>query len=222
MSPETARIVILGVAAIGWAAWLVSVILALGLVKGPEKDYRRDAAADVAGTVRVPGRAVTLSKLLTDRIASMAIGPMGAQCRIAESTSERVRVEMPATVYSFRGTPRATPYLNVDVSFRDAGGNVEISYEADLSKLRKKMGIIALCVNVLGLLAITVLPAGLYLYVASSHNPAVRWQSAQVVQMVHFLWPPYLFLGMYRRARRLLATALETLVTNLQYGAGAG
>jgi hypothetical protein len=221
MDPVTARIVILGVAALGWAAWLVSVILALRLVKRPEKDYRRATAADVAGTVRVPGRAVTLSRLLTDRIASMAIGPMGAQCKIAESTAERVRVEMPATVYNLRGTAQSMPYLNVDVSFRDAGENVEVSYEADMLKLRKKMGKIALGINALGLLAIAVLPAGLYLYVASHHNPEVRWQSVQVVQMVHFLWPPYLFLGMYWRAKRLVATALETLVTNLQYGAGA-
>ncbi len=218
MTPDVARIVILGTAALGWGAWLVSVVKAYRLVKGPERDYRSGMSPDVTGNVRVPGKAVTLSKRFTDRVASMGIGYRGMPCRILESTSERVRLAMPKKTRCPHGTPGETTHTGMEVTFRESGDGVEVSYLVDMSSVRQNMGTIALCINVLGLAAVTVLPAFLYLYVASHSDPGIRWQSVQAVQMAHFLWPPYLFLWMYRRAEQLAGTAMKTIVSNLEHG----
>ena len=33
-------------------------------------------------------------------------------------------------------------------------------------------------------------------------NPQIRGQTIQIVQLVHFLWPPFLFFGLRRRMAR--------------------
>jgi hypothetical protein len=41
-----------------------------------------------------------------------------------------------------------------------------------------------------------------------------------MVQAVHFLWPPFLFGALTRRARRAVATQFEALVNKLPYHNG--
>jgi hypothetical protein len=73
----------------------------------------------------------------------------------------------------------------------------------------------------LGLLAIAI-----GFYVISTHvvhhpDPSVRTQSVQMVQVIHFLWPPFLFAGVSRKFNRLLRTLsdrlLDALAHNLPY-----
>lgn len=57
----------------------------------------------------------------------------------------------------------------------------------------------------------------IYTYVASSPNPATRWQTLQMLQAVHFLWPPFLFGALYRRGVKEVVAQLEALVHNLPF-----
>jgi hypothetical protein len=68
-----------------------------------------------------------------------------------------------------------------------------------------------------GLLALVVGCWAVYTYVASSPDPAVRWQTFQMAQAVHFLWPPFLCGGLYRRGARAVAAQFEALAHNLPY-----
>jgi len=71
--------------------------------------------------------------------------------------------------------------------------------------------------QLLGLIALAV---GFWLirtYVVPDPDPAVRGQTVQMAQAVHFLWPPFLFGALYRRGYKALRTALDTLVHNLPY-----
>lgn len=57
-------------------------------------------------------------------------------------------------------------------------------------------------------------------YVASSPNPAVRWQVLQMFQAVHFLWPPFLFGALYRRGASVVAAQFDALAANLPFHPG--
>jgi hypothetical protein len=49
---------------------------------------------------------------------------------------------------------------------------------------------------------------------------AVRGQVFQMFQVVHFLWPPFLFGGIYRYRRGSVQSAMDVLVNNLPYREG--
>jgi hypothetical protein len=71
--------------------------------------------------------------------------------------------------------------------------------------------------QILGLLALVLGCAFIHTYVASSPNPAVRWQTLQMLQAVHFLWPPFLCGSLYRRVLRAAPDQLDALANNLPY-----
>ena len=40
---------------------------------------------------------------------------------------------------------------------------------------------------------------------------AIRWQSIQILHVIHFLWPPFLFAGLYRRVRARMCATRSTV-----------
>jgi hypothetical protein len=52
-------------------------------------------------------------------------------------------------------------------------------------------------------------------HLVTSPDPATRMQTLQMLQIVHFLWPPFLFGGLYRAGRGALRANLDTLLHNL-------
>ncbi len=93
-----------------------------------------------------------------------------------------------------------------------AGPTLEVS--ADLSVWRRRLlqasGIIVFGVAPAVLVG---LGAGLYYLAAASPNSGVRWQTVQIVQCVHVLWPPFLLSSVYFRLRR---QAVEIIPANLR------
>jgi hypothetical protein len=71
--------------------------------------------------------------------------------------------------------------------------------------------------QVLGLIALIGGFFAITTWVVPNPNPDVRAQSVQMVQAVHFLWPPFLFGGIYRMRRRTVQARFEILVNNLPY-----
>jgi hypothetical protein len=57
----------------------------------------------------------------------------------------------------------------------------------------------------------------MFSYVIPNPNPSVRGQAFQVVQVVHFLWPPFLFAALSRQPVRWISARVDALVTNLPY-----
>jgi hypothetical protein len=69
----------------------------------------------------------------------------------------------------------------------------------------------------LGLLAMVTAFSLIQLFVVNDLDPALRWQAVQMVQCIHFIWPPFLFVAIYRRQRTHLQTMLDAMVNNLPY-----
>jgi hypothetical protein len=70
------------------------------------------------------------------------------------------------------------------------------------------------------LLGLAALGVGFWLirtYVVPNADPAVRGQTFQMLQAVHFLWPPFLFGGLYRFQHHAIRAAMDTFVHNLPY-----
>jgi hypothetical protein len=69
----------------------------------------------------------------------------------------------------------------------------------------------------LGLVAIAV---GFWLvstYVVNAADPGIRTQAVQMVQVCHFLWPPFLFGVLYRKQHGALRSVFDTFVRNLPF-----
>jgi len=65
-----------------------------------------------------------------------------------------------------------------------------------------------------------VLAAAGYLvptFILSNEEPMVRYQVFQTCQIIHFLWPPFLFLGLRRRAAKVVTRSLTTVLQNAAF-----
>jgi hypothetical protein len=77
--------------------------------------------------------------------------------------------------------------------------------------------VVAAVLLVTGLAALIAGVVLLQTLVVSHPVPAVRGQSFQMIQAVHFLWPPFLIAGLYRMGTRNIRTALDGLAHNLPH-----
>lgn len=69
----------------------------------------------------------------------------------------------------------------------------------------------------IGLLAVITGFALIWTWVVHHPNAAVRGQSLQMMQVVHFLWPPFLLGGLYRLGHRSTKARFDALAFNLPY-----
>ena len=95
-------------------------------------------------------------------------------------------------------------------------GRTQIDYALDVPH-GKALLLGGAIFQILGLAAIS---AGFWLlnaYVADAADPAVRVQAIQMVQVFHFLWPPFLFGVLKRKRHGALRKAFDTFVRNLPF-----
>ncbi len=103
------------------------------------------------------------------------------------------------------------------IHFARVGQNkTRIEYALDVPR-SKALLVGGLIFQVLGLVAIAAGFLLLSTYVADARNRAVRAQSVQMVQVIHFLWPPFLFGALYRNRQGALRSTFETFIRNLPF-----
>jgi|GEM_PF-6068248 len=89
-----------------------------------------------------------------------------------------------------------------------------IKYQLSPRRVRTLLSI-GRIVNFLSLFLIAGLGWGLWAFVASSDDPGMRIQSVQMMQVVHMLWPPFLFGGIARRMHNSPKQEIETIIDNV-------
>lgn len=95
---------------------------------------------------------------------------------------------------------------------------IEIQYRLSFTKLAKRSRRICLWIILgLGLPIILIGFSAMWFFVVQSPNPAVRWQVFQSLQVAHVLWPPFLFLGMYRCAVRNAKNSIPNMIRSLTF-----
>jgi hypothetical protein len=102
----------------------------------------------------------------------------------------------------------------------DRKGTLELRYRVSGSQPRGLL-LAARIVHLLGALVLAVALVAIQQWVLPHPSPAVRWQAVQVVQTVHFLWPPFLLAGLAlsrsHTVRRFANDTLAGFLGNLRY-----
>jgi hypothetical protein len=220
MSAQTAEIVLYVITAVAAAVWLAGSALLNATVRGipagqpePFDAGEVPTAGRLVGAVEVDGRPETLAARASSILARGSVPSLGA-VRIVERTQRAIQFQ---GVREF-GRVGAVQFIQeARIELRDSSeGRTQIVYAVDL---RRSGGLLlaAAIVQALGLVAIVL---GFWLirtYVVPGAHPALRAQAVQMVQVIHFLWPPFLLLGLYRRGRAAVRSTLEAFLTNLPY-----
>jgi hypothetical protein len=98
-----------------------------------------------------------------------------------------------------------------------AVGRTRIDYAILIDKSLRILLVIGGIVSLAGLIAIFAGFALISIYIIPDATPGVRWQTLQMLQVIHFLWPPFLFGGIYRSQFSSVKNAFETFLHNLPY-----
>jgi hypothetical protein len=213
----TPYLVLYAIAAIALVIWLFGLqfLLATGRRTNVETWAEEDETgaelgdAPVRGSAEVDGQPAQLAAKAAAHLAGRGMAMLGP-VKILEQTDQRVAFE-------------AAPHLGGRfvrhgvIEFQERGpGRTQIDYTI---MVPKRTGLLAAAwiVQIAGLLALVIGFAVLHLWVAPHPNPAVHWQSVQMLQVVHLLWPPFLLAGLYRRVQTQVRTTMDTLVHNLPY-----
>ncbi len=222
MEIETARTVLYVITAIAAVAWVTGLrFLIVSVRKSGSMDAgawngQTDGEAPrglVVGHAEVEGRPDELSSRTAAMLAREGSWPM-EQVKILSRSDGSVVFE------GLGGEPGACQGFGLrrgEVRFTTLSQNrTAVDYAV---AVRGSRGLISLgaASAALGLVAILV---GFWLIsslVVANPNPAVRWQVVQMVQVVHFLWPPFLLGGLARLRWRAVRNRFDVLVHNLPY-----
>jgi DNA-binding transcriptional ArsR family regulator len=168
------------------------------------------------GSVDLPGSPEEVSR----RIAkTLVAGSQRVSARILEADSRLVRAQLRPVLPSRGGRSsigtNAGAVLVCHIDRRIEGCRVE--YTLDTGELGQSYRTITAALLALGAAAIVVAAVLFPTVVIPSDDPAIRGQTVQVVQLVHFLWPPFLLTYQARRARSMTAEYALDLMANLPY-----
>jgi len=207
MSTQAASILVLAVTAVGAVLWLVAVARALRI--------RRLGAGPIeGGEALVEGDAEKVSGRITEALLAGTVLPL-VPLRIVSSGPEgvRFRSSVGASMLPF------TAGIEGEYAISRAGeGRVRVRIGTNRAAQKRGAAVGLLICLLAGLPLLVGLPILLFVLVVPSPIPAVRWQAVQVVQMVHALWPPFLFVWLGTRNQRLVEDALGQVLDRIRFG----
>ncbi len=217
MPIEIAKAVCIGAAVVGVVIWLMGYMSISKLkrpahLEGFEGIDRRSGGPDEDRTMLTGSREVKrppgdVSKAI---VAWLASNPAGGALQITESTESRV---------AYKAAQGGNIFFGTGVfDIEPTPGGCEVRYRIDLAAFGRKLWIAGVSISLLlALPGATILPAMLYIFVASHEDPSVRWQALQSLQMIHGLWPPFLFGFIFRRIRKHIGQSVEMNLANLEH-----
>jgi hypothetical protein len=214
MPPEAAQLVLLAITVIAVLVWAISLHFLVGAFQAgrarPTNEFADRESAPSANTLTGSAAVDQPPAVLTTRAAAVLAktSPFGT-IKIVEKTEDRITFERlgPTNRWLRRG----------ELRFAATGpGRSRVDWAAELNSMNWLLSL-GVLFQLLGASAVVTGYALISTYVVSSPNGAVRWQTIQMLQVMHFIWPPFLFAGLYRRGRREIAAQFEGLVHNLPY-----
>jgi hypothetical protein len=222
MDQQTAQWVLYAITVAAGVAWMAGLRFLVRSVRISQSGHSREIsrfgeepppANVMVGTAEVEGMAESLSSKAASILAGDA-SRFGC-VKIVERTNDCLRFEASP---SATATPPAAQCLRGgQLRFTPVEHNrTRIDYGIDVSAGRGLLWGGAIFV-VLGLIAVLVGYAAIQTWVVPNPHVAVRAQIFQMFQVAHFLWPPFLFGGIYRRQRSAVRKGFDALIHNLPY-----
>jgi hypothetical protein len=222
MDPQVAQLLLGAITALAAVVWLLGLQFLLTAYRLGQTQYRDIAGHDsgsqftancLAGSAEVDGQASALAARATSILVSgtLPLGPL----KIVERTDSHIRFERVGP--GVAGQPAAGWFRQGQLWFTPLGqGRTRVEWAVELAHTSWLLWLGGVF-QAAGLIALGVGCWVVYTYVVSSPDPSVRWQTFQMLQVSHMLWPPFLFGALYRRGRREVATRFEALAHNLPY-----
>jgi hypothetical protein len=218
VEPDLSTFIVIAIAAVGAIVWLAGLSVMAratrAAVAAEETAARFDiedpASGTIVGGADVEGRPEELSERLARLLARDGMGPLGpvkiVACDHTELIFEPAGAGAGAPAGVHRGRFRFTPkgYLT----------RIEYAIEAPSGRVLIALGWLFVG---LGLAALLGGCWAMFAYVLPSPNPNVRGQAFQMMQVVHLLWPPFLFASLARQPARWITARIDALVNNLPY-----
>ena len=224
MDENLSRIIVIGIAIVGAIAWLAGVAVMARAAR--ERRARAEQAAarfdvedaaaggTIVGEAEVNGRPEELSEKLAGLLARGSTGPFGPVKIVACDRNVLVFEAGGANLVSGGYAPAGV--YRGRFRFSPSGSRTRIEYAVEAPS-RPVLITFGWLFTVLGLLALVGGCWAMFAYVLPNPNPGVRGQAVQMVQIVHFLWPPFLFATLSRQPARWISAHVDALVNNLPY-----
>jgi hypothetical protein len=216
MSSETAQHLVFGITGVGVVVWILSLnflVRSARLMQPAKEEGMSELPAQklLSGIAEVEGDPKALANKAAAVLAKATLGPL----KIIEKSDNRIVFErlepgianQPAGRWLRRGEFRFTTLRH---------NRTQIEWAVEPANFQWILWVGG-GIQLLGLVALVVGCWATFTFVASSPEPAIRWQSLQMLQVAHVLWPPFLFGGLYRKGIRGLSSEFEALANNLPY-----
>lgn len=203
-----------GVWGVGMA--LAVIVWLLGL-RSFGRTFGADAVRPVSGDVSVPD--VSTADALGTLARSLAAGHLGIHARVGKVSDRFLEALLrPTTAPTGDGGWPATAAARLEcLATGGLSGNARVRYSLDSAPLGARYARLMKVTLMLGLIAIAAAAFVFPSFVIPCEIPAVRWQVVQVVQLSHFLWPPFLLAYLGRRARHIVQERSLDLLHNLPH-----
>ncbi len=222
MDPEVAKAIVIGIAFVALLVWLFALQMMMRASRerrALSDDVAQDTGAEhpsgtITGSAEVPGQPDALSAKLAERLARDGLGFLGP-IRITHADRREVSFEAIGHTPGGAGAPPANLRRGV-VTFSSAGNKTRIEYHVEAGSGRGLLTIGWLCIA-LGLAAVVIGLCVEFYVVIPSPQAAIRAQAFQMIQVIHFIWPPFLFAHISRQPARLIRNQFEALIHNLPY-----
>ena len=211
METESAYIVLYVILAAGVVVWFFGVLSWL-------RTFGSGADTEVRGEVEYEVEPSKVRQGLTRLLASGAGG--GVSARILDASDHQVVAELTLmeTIHRkgrARTRQRSGAILTCRLEPRLNG--CLLRYQMDLSATGRGMrigGVVLLALGVVALASVAILMPAL---VIEHEDSAIRGQVWQSLQVIHFLWPPYLLAFVTRRTRSMIQVLVEDMLRNMRF-----
>ncbi len=199
-----------------WASVLSAGLAgsALGL-RGWLKTFGPRAPSSARGSMHLPAPRAALSK---DLARALAEGRQGFLAQIETVDESQLLAQLRLGFSPGGRIPGGmSGAAQLRCQFEESGEGTRLGYTIDSRAVGRGQAWGAAIFLALGVVALGIIAVIFPLQVLSHANPAVRGQTLQALQLLHFLWPPFLFAHLARRQRRGIRLRLEALLKNLPY-----
>jgi hypothetical protein len=215
MNAANAELLLYAITAVAVVVWVEGLRFLTATIRKEKKGGEEFAKADdpapagvIYGSAELQGRAADLSAKAAAVMAARSI-------KICEKTDESIVFETP--IGFMPGSNFNLPPLSGQMRFTpQSDRSTRVDYAMAKPSVRALL-ISGFVFQALGLIAIVAGFLVIYFVVIPSQNPGVRWQTVQMVQTVHFLWPPFFFASSYRRSASFVRVQFDTFIHNLPF-----
>lgn len=191
MDEQIAKVVIAAGASIGLFVWILVLRLYRKMAEAPEIERSEAVASD-----KSPEEAI--------KVIVKKCGQFCSQARLERPNATTLAITQAG--------------VKMTIAASRSGSKTVLAADIDDRALRRKMQL-ALAGFVLLVMPITIVAvaAALWHFAAPSATAGIRWQSVQIVQISHVLWPPFALYFVWKRLRDTSVNA----VTNMMVVASA-